>query len=77
MATANQIRQVAIELSENVAALKASVDAVSTAVLAMTINELDAALPTAADVKTQLAAFNSINKQSMNISDAIAAVNAV
>lgn len=75
MATSNQIRVVAIELDENLTALKTAVDAIDTVVSAWVLNDIDGSLPTDVAVKAQLAAYNAIAKASMSISDAIAAVN--
>lgn len=88
MATANQIRQTAIEVAENIATIKTAADALKTDVDAIqavtstwTLNELDAALPTEADVKAQVEAYEALNtvvsKPANNISDAIEAVKAV
>lgn len=74
MATANQIRVVAIELQEAVSAFKGAVDAVDTVVSAWVTNNVDGQLPTAVAVKAQLAAFDVIQKPGMTISDAMAAI---
>lgn len=85
MATANQIRQVAIEIIENITAIKTAVDAVKTAVDAINtvasawiVNVEDASLPTQEAVKTQLEAYEAlsvaITKPGNVLTDSITAV---
>lgn len=87
MATLGQIRQVAIELKGNIETLKpnvdtvkTNVDAIHTAVTAWTLDGLDAALPTGAEVAAQLAAYNAlsvtVSKPGNSLDDALAAVQA-
>lgn len=90
MATANQIRQVAIEVKENTATLKAAVDAFKALVDAIdaitslwVVNSDDASLPAEADVKAQLEAYEALSTSSVTgakasnvISDSISAVKA-
>lgn len=82
-----QLRQVAIEIQGNIATIKTAVDALSTAVdavntvaAAWTLDGLDDALPTAADVAAQVTAYNalsvSLSKPPNNLDDAISAVQA-
>lgn len=87
MATANEVRQVAIEIQTNIAAVKTAVDAVKTAVdaintaaAAWVVNDVDGSLPTELDVKAQLEAYNNLNvsvsKPSNVLTDSIASIQA-
>lgn len=75
MATNAQIRIVGLELQENVTALKAAVDAIDTVTSAWVLDNVDGSLPTDLAVKQQMAAYNSVSKGALAISDAITAVN--
>lgn len=70
-------RQVGLEIEGNVAALKAAVDAIDTAITAWELRGLDTALPTDEAIKTQLDAYNAVLKPSMSLNDALASANAV
>lgn len=85
MATSDEIRQVAIEVKNNTAALKTLVDALKAAVDAVhavtdtwVVNSDDVSLPASADVGAQVNAYNaisvSISKPSNNLSDSLSAV---
>ena len=87
MATANQIRQVAIEVQENTADVKAAVDALKVEVDAIEavsstwiVNTDDTSLPTELAVKAQTEAYEalsvSIGKPGNTLSDSISAVKA-
>lgn len=82
-----QLRQVAIEIQGNIAtiktavdALKVAVDAIDTVASGWTLDGLDAALPTAVEVASQVTAYNALSvllsKPANNLDDAIAAVQA-
>lgn len=77
MATAIQVRQVGLELKDNVTAFKTSVDAINTVVSAWTLDGADGALPAEAAVKTQLAAYDALAKPNNSINDALAAIREV
>lgn len=77
MATATQRRIVALDIEQNIAALKTSVDAVNTAVTAMELRDVDGSLPTDAEVKTLLNNYNAVSKPVIGMTDDLAAVNAV
>jgi hypothetical protein len=77
MASAISVRIVGLELEENVAALKATVDAIDTAMTGWDLRGIDGDLPAEADVKTQLAAYDAIVKPSLSMNDALADVRAV
>ena len=74
--TASMRRMVGLELVENVTALKAAVDAINTVVSGWTLDDEDSALPTAADVKAELAAYDAVAKPSNSINDALAEIRA-
>lgn len=73
---ANQRRQIALELVDNVTALKVAIDAVDTVVSAWTLDDADNTLPTDLVIKAQLAAYDAIAKPSMSLADALAAIRA-
>lgn len=77
MATAINKRIIGLELEQNITALKAAVDAVSTAVLAWDVRGIDGDLPADAEVKTQLAAYDAISKPVLGITDDLAAIRAI
>jgi len=77
MATANNIRHIGLELEEQVGALKASVDAIDTAMSAWELRSDDVSLPTEVEVATQLAAFDAIQKPALSLNDDLSAVRAV
>lgn len=77
MATATQKRIVALDVEQNIAALKTAVDAVDTTVKAMDLRGIDGDLPTDVEVKTLLNAYNAISKPVVGMTDDLAAVNAV
>ena len=74
MATANQIRQVAIVLKDETAALKSAVDAINTVTSTWTVNSGDESLPTAAAVKAQYEAYQAVYKVDLRLSSAITAI---
>lgn len=80
-------RLVGLELTSNVAAIKAlvdplktAVDAINTVTSAWTLDGTDGALPAEADVKTQLLAYEAlstgISKPSNSIGDSISVIKA-
>lgn len=80
-------RLVGLELQANVTALKTAVDALKVAVDAIddetstwVLNGADNLLPSAADIKAQLTAYNAINaslsKSANTINDSITVINA-
>ena len=77
MATPNELRIVGLELLDNITALKTAVDAVNTVVAAWELKSADGSLPTAADVKAQLAAYDAITKPTNSLNDALTSVRAV
>ena len=74
IATADQIREAGLNLQVKIAAFNTSVAAINTAVAAMNFKGVDGDLPTQADLKTQLTAFNNLSKPSLEIAAAVAAV---
>lgn len=87
MATANEVRQVAIEIQTNIAAIKtvvdavkAEVDTINTAAAAWVVNDVDGSLPTEIEVKAQLEAYNnlsvSVTKPANVLTDSIASIQA-
>jgi hypothetical protein len=76
MATAADRRSVAVSLKQLVGTLKTAVDAVNTAVTAFTLDGADGALPTALEVKAQLAAYDAITKGTVSLTDSLAQIRA-
>lgn len=76
MATPNETRIVALELTDNVTAYKAAIDAIDTVVGAWELKSTDESLPDDTAVKTQLAAYDALSKPTMGINDALIAIRA-
>jgi hypothetical protein len=76
MANALNRRIVGLELEQNITALKTAVDAINTAVGAWDLRGVDGNLPTDAQVKEQLAAYDAVSKPVLGISDDLAAIRA-
>jgi hypothetical protein len=77
MATPIQVRQVGLELKDNITAFKTGVDAINTVVSAWTLDGADGALPAEAVVKAQLAAYDALSKPNNSLNDALAAIREV
>lgn len=75
-ATAADRRSVAVSLKQMVGTLKTAVDGVNTAVTAFTLDGQDSALPTALEVKAQLAAYDAITKGTVSLTDSLAQIRA-
>lgn len=70
-------RVVALEMQENLTTLKTAVDTLDTTVGGWELRGADGALPSDAEVKAALAAYDAISKPAMTITDALADVRAV
>jgi hypothetical protein len=76
MASAINVRIVGLELEQNIGTLKAAVDAVHTTVAAFNLRSVDGDLPTGAQIKDALTAYDAISKPVVSMTDDLAAIRA-